>query len=69
MQLLALEDAAVAVKNKKGKVKVIEELSKTGGHLFQTSLSQEDEDKLRQALEHDQIKASANEMVHDDVQV
>jgi uncharacterized membrane protein len=49
--------------------KVIEELSKTGGHLFQTSLSQEDEDKLRQALEHDQVKASANEMVHDDVQV
>ena len=36
--------------------KATEELSKYGGHLAQTSLSKEDEEHLRQALEHDTVK-------------
>jgi uncharacterized membrane protein len=36
--------------------KATEELSKYGGHLAQTSLSKEDEEHLRQALEHDSVK-------------
>jgi len=43
--------------------KVIPELAKTGGHLYQTSLSNEDEAKLKAALEHDDVqKAAADAM-------
>jgi uncharacterized membrane protein len=42
--------------------KVLPELQKVGnGHVFQTSLSQDDEDKLRQALEHDQVRDAAED--------
>ena len=41
--------------------KVQEEMRKYGGHLAQTSLSEEDEQKLRQALEHDDVKAGAED--------
>ena len=41
--------------------KVVPELAKTGGHLYQTSLSNEDEAKLKAALEHDDIKAVAKD--------
>jgi len=43
--------------------KVIPELAKTGGKVYQTSLSNEDEAKLKQALEHDDIKAAADDAV------
>ena len=43
--------------------KVIPELAKMGGHVYQTSLSNEDEAKLKQALEHDDIKAAASDAV------
>ena len=43
--------------------KVLAEMQKFGGNVYQTSLSQEDEDKLKQALEHDQVKDAADEMV------
>jgi len=39
--------------------KVMPELKKFGGHVFQTSLSEEDEDKLRKALENEDIAAAA----------
>lgn len=67
MQMLALEDAAVAVKNQKGKVKVKQTLEKANTGmaaswgLFWGLLI--DEEKLRKALEHDQVKAAAEEMV------
>ena len=32
-----------------------------GGHVFQTSLSKEDEESLRQALEHDKVQEAAQE--------
>ena len=41
--------------------KVIEDMAKTGGHLYQTSLSTEDEETLRQALEHGDVRAAAGE--------
>lgn len=42
--------------------KVLPELEKVGNaHVFQTSLSKEDEDKLRQALEHDQVRDAAED--------
>ena len=41
--------------------KVIPELAKTGGHLYQTSLSNEDEAKLKAALEHDDVKQAAED--------
>ena len=43
--------------------KVLEEMQKFGGNVYQTSLSQEDEDKLKQALGHDQVKDAADEMM------
>jgi uncharacterized membrane protein len=43
--------------------KVLPELAKFGGTVYQTSLSNEDEEKLKKALEHDDISASANEML------
>ena len=36
-------------------------LAPFGGHVFQTSLSQEDEQKLKQALEHENVSESADE--------
>ena len=43
--------------------KVISELQKFGGTVYQTSLSNEDEANLKKALEHDQVSASADEML------
>jgi uncharacterized membrane protein len=43
--------------------KVLDEMSQFGGDVYQTSLSKEDEEKLRKALEHDDVKKSADEMV------
>jgi uncharacterized membrane protein len=43
--------------------KVIPELQKFGGTVYQTSLSNEDEANLKKALEHDQVSASADEML------
>ncbi|MCP4359910.1 MAG: DUF1269 domain-containing protein [Chloroflexi bacterium] len=39
--------------------KVLPELEKYGGHVYQTSLSNEDEEKLRKALEHGELKEAA----------
>lgn len=40
--------------------KVLPELQKYGGHVYQTSLSNEDEEKLRKVLEeHDEVKEAA----------
>jgi uncharacterized membrane protein len=41
--------------------KVIDELSIYGGAVFQTSLSEENEQKLRQALEHDGVREAATD--------
>lgn len=43
--------------------KVLPELQKFGGTVYQTSLSTEDEENLKKALEHDQVSASADEML------
>jgi uncharacterized membrane protein len=43
--------------------KVVPELQKYGGTVYQTSLSYEDEEKLKKALEHEQVSASADEML------
>jgi uncharacterized membrane protein len=43
--------------------KVVLELEKYGGRVYQTSLSAEDEENLKKALEHDQVSASADEML------
>lgn len=43
--------------------KVLPELQKFGGEVYQTSLSNEDEEKLKKALEHKDVKAAADEMV------
>jgi uncharacterized membrane protein len=43
--------------------KVLEQMKKFGGEVYQTSLSNEDEDKLKQALGHEQVKDSADEML------
>ena len=63
MQMLALEDAAVAVKNQKGKVKVKQTLEKANTGMAASWGLLIDEEKLRKALEHDQVKAAAEEMV------
>lgn len=43
--------------------KVLPEMAKFGGKVYQTSLSNEDEEKLRAALEHDEVKkASENSL-------
>lgn len=41
--------------------KVLDEIAPFGGHVFQTSLSKEDELKLKQALEHEKVAGSADE--------
>ena len=41
--------------------KVLPEMEKLGGTVFQTSLSQEAEDQLRKALEHDQVSEAAGD--------
>lgn len=43
--------------------KVLEEMSAFGGEVYQTSLSREDEEKLKKALEHDSVSDAAAEMV------
>ena len=43
--------------------KVLDEMSAFGGTVYQTSLSKEDEEKLKKALEHEDIGAAAEEMV------
>lgn len=43
--------------------KALQELQKFGGHVFQTSLSSEDEEKLKAALEHDQVKDAVHETI------
>lgn len=43
--------------------KVLEEMSAFGGEVYQTSLSKEDEEKLKKALEHKDVSAAADEMV------
>jgi uncharacterized membrane protein len=43
--------------------KVLDAMSKFGGKVYQTSLSNEDEEKLKKALEHDKVSDAADEMV------
>jgi uncharacterized membrane protein len=43
--------------------KVLDEMSQFGGEVAQTSLSKEDEEKLKKALEHGDVSAAADEMV------
>jgi len=43
--------------------KVMPELEKFGGTVYQTSLSNEDEEKLKKALEHKDVSSAADEMV------
>ena len=43
--------------------KVLDAMSKFGGTVYQTSLSNEDEEKLKKALEHDKVSDAADEMV------
>ena len=40
---------------------VIHELREMGGTVFRTSLSKESEDKLRQALENDEVRRAAED--------
>lgn len=41
--------------------KVLPELEKFGGHVYQTSLSTEDEENLRKVLEHTDVKEAAGD--------
>ena len=43
--------------------KVLPEMSQFGGEVYQTSLSNEDEDTLKKALEHENVSAAADELV------
>ena len=41
--------------------KVLPELQKFGGHVYQTSLSKDDEEKLRKVLEHEDVKDAVDD--------
>ena len=41
--------------------KVLEQMKQFGGDVYQTSLSNEDEEKLKKALEHEDVKDAAHE--------
>jgi uncharacterized membrane protein len=41
--------------------KVLEQMKKYGGEVYQTSLSTEDEEKLKKALEHEDVKDAAHD--------
>jgi uncharacterized membrane protein len=41
--------------------KVLEQMQKFGGEVYQTSLSNEDEEKLKKALEHENVKDAAHD--------
>jgi len=41
--------------------KVLPELEKFGGHVYRTSLSKDDEEKLRKVLEHDDVKEAVGD--------
>jgi len=41
--------------------KVVDGLSEFDGHVARTSLSEEDEEALRKAIEHDDVKAGAED--------
>jgi uncharacterized membrane protein len=41
--------------------KVIEDLAQFGGQVYKTTLSSEDEELLKKALEHDQVRAAVHE--------
>jgi hypothetical protein len=43
--------------------KVLLELQKYGGTVYQTSFSNEDEEKLKKAWKHEQVSTSADEML------
>lgn len=43
--------------------KVLDEMKVFGGTVYQTSLSKEDEEQLKKALEHEDVSAAAEEMV------
>ena len=43
--------------------KVLDEMSEFGGTVYQTSLSKEDEEKLKKALEHKDVSSAADDMV------
>jgi uncharacterized membrane protein len=47
--------------------KVLDEMSKLGGTVYQTSLSTEDEETLKQALEHEQISDAAKESLDEEL--
>jgi uncharacterized membrane protein len=40
---------------------VLEQMQKFGGDVYQTSLSNEDEEKLKKALEHENVKDAAHD--------
>lgn len=43
--------------------KVMDAMSEFGGEVYQTSLSKDDEEKLKKALEHENVSAAADEMM------
>ena len=43
--------------------KVLDEMKLFGGTVYQTSLSKEDEENLKQVLEHENVSAAAGEML------
>ena len=43
--------------------KVMDAMSEFGGEVYQTSLTKDDEEKLKKALEHENVSAAADEMV------
>ncbi|MFN2177729.1 MAG: DUF1269 domain-containing protein [Anaerolineales bacterium] len=47
--------------------KVLPEMAKFGGTVYQTSLSNEDEETLKKALEHDQVSQAAMETLDQDL--